>query len=145
MSGEPDRPPGLPERWRDDGKCLFKSCPVQRCEVVLDGVRCFWAQHQGNVHNVNDPAATHEPATDIVLQPEGTLIVSAINTAVGNIDYLVPGFTGGPRPALVVDFAGVELASLEQGHVTIVLEMPGAPNWLLKALSMLAEKGLWKP
>ena len=31
--GHPEHPHGMPEQWRDDGKCIWKSCHVRR----------FWA------------------------------------------------------------------------------------------------------
>lgn len=29
-AGHPDHPHGAPERWREDGKCIWKSCKVHR-------------------------------------------------------------------------------------------------------------------
>jgi hypothetical protein len=83
----------------------------------------------------------------IALQPEGTLIASAVVTKVGMIEYLLPGQdgSGGPRRVMVADFYGNELASGEAGHVTIVFEMPEVKDWLLRVLTMITKIGWWSP
>lgn len=89
-----------------------------------------------------------EMSGPILLQPEGTLIISAVETKVGKINYLLPGdavLDARERQVMVADFFGHELASGEAGHVTIVFEMPGVANWCMRVLSMLAKMGWWKP
>jgi hypothetical protein len=78
----------------------------------------------------------------MMIRPDGTIVVEAIDTMVGKGVFLTPGMSTERQAMVVIDVSGKELGTGNPGSVTLLLPADRARDWTQRIAAIIEAAGL---